>query len=179
MITYDVTPDLLDRAAALFGDRAAADDLLTTTRRAALPSPARLSAYAQGSLSWPQPDLEQALGRHLPLRRAFRAMVQAAATHHVPRARAASSEALPTREGTDCRLSLRESRAEPDQLYLVVEISGTPPEGPTTLVICDSADNMTQIALPTPRKGVVQVILDRQSDAVRMLADPQTEAYLR
>ncbi|CCQ75279.1 hypothetical protein [Magnetospira sp. QH-2] len=181
MISYQTTPDLIARATTWFQDREAADELLARAREqsTARPSPARLQAYATGRLPWPQDDLERALGSHLPLRRAYMIMVKAASSHHLPRARAASSDTLPTREGDRVRLSLRESRAEPDQLFLIVEISDRVPEGPSTLIILDSEDNSTQVALPEPRNGVAQVILDRASEAVRLLADPRSEAFIR
>jgi hypothetical protein len=142
-------------------------------------SASRLCAYASGALGTSDPALDYALDNRPSLRRAYRTLLSQVSSFHLPEALAASSDALPTREGEGCRVSLQPSRAEPDQVYVIVELTRDREAKPETLIVCDREDRTRQIALPPLRNGVAQVIVEKSSDLLIFLSDPKAEVYLR
>ena len=177
MTTYTLTPQEREAAQENFHRRDRADALMQNTGGGV--SASRLHAYAQGILTGDAQDIETALDKDAALRAAYRTMVRDAALFVLPEAMAASSDALPVRETRGCKLSLKPSRAEETQFYLIVELDDATKGEPSTLAVC-GADNRThQIALPPSRGGIIQVIVERDSDIVRLLRDPKSEAYLR
>jgi len=114
--------------------------------------------------------------------RAFqRRVMTASALYALPEARAASSGAPAARHGEGCKIRIERSRAEPDQFFVVVELSG---EGgvavmPTSLIVCDSEDRCRRFPLPAVRDGIAQLIAEADSDLMRLIGDPTTRVYLQ
>lgn len=114
--------------------------------------------------------------------RAFhRRAVAAAALYSLPEARAASSGAALARHGEGCRIRTERSRAEPDQYFVMVEVTkgDRAASSPTSLVVCDSEDRVRRFPLPVVREGVAQMIADKDSDLLRLIGDPTTKVYLK
>lgn len=121
---------------------------------------ARLYAYATDPDLPADPDLERALELNPRLQQDFRRLVEAHALFHLPRLAAAStSEAVASRTFSGGRLRLAPSRAEPDQVYLVIELSDRKLR-PKQL-FCFGREGRGRFPLPEPREGIVQLLLDR------------------
>jgi len=179
MTDYRLSPEITTQAQQQFSRLMAARKLLEPTEITQAISASRLYAYASGEIAYPQSDLDQALGQNLNLRRAYKSMMSRAAAYYLPQSLAASSDALPTREGEGCRIRLQESRAEPDQIYIIVELTRDRDGTAETLVVCGQDDRLAQIALPSPRNGIAQVIVEKNSEILTLLADPKSEAFVR
>jgi len=182
MITFTLSTEHHDVASQNFSDRLAAQTLVQNAQgltKEVRANPAQLWAYASGALTWPQADLDMQLRSSEPMRNTFRNMIEKATPFHLPQARAASSDALPQRDGKNCRLSMGPSRAEPNQLYLIVELRNVRHDTPVQLTLCNHRQEFIRIDLPTPRNGIAQILLDRSSDVVQWLSDPRTEAFVR
>jgi hypothetical protein len=159
-----------------FSELSQVDEILAGAEGGSAIAPSALFAYAQGGEN---EDVEKALAKDLALRRIYRAMVEKSASYILPEAMAASSDDIVSREGKGCRIRMEPSRAEPNQVYVIIELSGDEKVAPTTLVICDVESNCSRFPLPKVRDGVVQIIADRDADLVRLLSNPKTEAFIR
>jgi len=177
MTGYKPTDEELKSAKEVFNERLTAETLLDGERPQGAISASRLLAYARGLVTG-DGEIDTALKANANLRKAFRQMIRDAALFALPEAMAASSDELPSRETQGCKLSLKPSRAEENQLYLIVETSDFTRGSPTVLVVCGREDETSRIDLPPPRNGVMQVILERESDIVKLLIDPKSEAFL-
>ena len=124
-------------------------------------------------------DVATELLRQPKLRAVYRRLLAGAASYNVPIAMAASTDTLPVREGQGCRIRFEESMAEPDQLYVIVELTDEARSQPTALVFCDAEDHCTRFELPDWRNGIAQWIVERNSDIVRLARDPNSVAYFR
>jgi hypothetical protein len=124
-------------------------------------------------------DVAAAMLRQPRLRAVYRELLARAATFHIPESMAASTDDLAIRAGDGCRIRFEASRAEPDQIYVIVELddpSGPPPSG---LVFCDVENFCASLELTGWRNGVVQLIVERDSDILRLARDPKSMAFLR
>jgi hypothetical protein len=159
-----------------FSELSQIDEFLAPSENQSAISPSVLFAYANGAENT---NVERALGENPVLRRVYRKMLENAAVYYVPEAMAASSDNIVAREGKGCRIRMEPSRAEPNQVYVIIELSGNEKVAPTTLVVCDVESNCSRFPLPKVREGVAQIIADRDADLVRLLSDPKTEAFIR
>tara|TARA_B100000315_G_scaffold260857_1_gene326434 strand:- start:6290 stop:6835 length:546 start_codon:yes stop_codon:yes gene_type:complete len=181
MSDYKIPGDeKLQAAKQKFSELSQIDELLSSSEKLSSVSPSALFAYANGAEN---ETVEKALGENLALRRIYRDMLEKNAVYYVPEAMAASSakksDDILSREGKGCRIRMEPSRAEPNQVYVIVELSGNEKVTPTTLVVCDVEANCSRFPLPKIRDGVAQIIADRDADLVRLLSDPKTEAFIR
>lgn len=126
----------------------------------------------------PPPRMRRALDADPRLRLDLDRLLQRTANWHGPRASAASSGQLEMRTGDGFQIQMKLSRASPDQVYVLIALSGTLGRTPTTLVIRSAAGNYIKWPLPRPQSGVIQVLTDGASDALRLLRDPKSELYL-
>jgi len=111
--------------------------------------------------------------------RIFRKFLANTGPAYAPRlAAAASSGRTQTREGEGCRISLRPSRADPEQVYVVVEM--TRPEGvvPRHLFLSLPDGLFSRFDLPEPDGMVFQILAQADSGLVRGLSSPETEVFL-
>ncbi len=177
MITYTPNPKDKEAAQAEFRALSQAQDLMDAQGGGIAPS--RLWGYAQGNLQGDVNDVERALDQNPAMRKVYRNMLRGAAMFVLPEAMAAAdADTLPERTGQGCKLSLKPSRAEESQLYLIVELADTS-KTPKALVVSSEDDRTHQMNLPPSRDGIIQVIVEKNSDIVRLLKDPKSEAYLR
>ncbi len=125
--------------------------------------------------------VKQAVQDNLNIRRIYRSLLQQNAYFHIPQALAASTDEYPERHGDGCVIRLQASRAQEDQLYLIIELADQRREMPKVLSVFASADgeDMASLDLPAARNGVIQTIIDKNSDLAKLLADPKTETFLR
>ena len=99
--------------------------------------------------------------------------------YRLPEAMAASSEEYPIRHGNGCTIRMEPSRAEPDQIYVIIEITGNVDQSPRSMFVCEEDKTCTRFELPELKDGIVQFISDSQSRLIKLLMNPKTEAFLR
>lgn len=163
-------PDLV-RLRDIFTEIRAADALLRSSDGKRLNAAAVYAAAQNGGL---------APGDHArSVRRAHGRMIAEGARAALPFARAASSGAA-ARRGDGCQIRIEQSRAEPDQYFVLVELAkGLAGNEPASLVVCDGDDHCRRFPLPAARDGVAQIIADGDSDLMKLISDPASKVYLR
>jgi hypothetical protein len=164
-------------AAQRFAEREAAEHLLAEQEpQARGPGIADLYAWATDpDRSFGRAERE-ALLRDPSLRRSFSLLMQRVASVRVPAAAAASSGGLETRSGPGLRLQIVPSRADPAQVYLVLELDRD--AAPVLLLVLRDGFPAARLALPPAADGHVQLIEAADSPAVAALRDPTTELLL-
>lgn len=149
-------------------------DIATETDRIAAGD---LYGYAMGE-TVQSVRIKSALLRFPAMRRALDEMLGAQAVYAIPEAIAASTDAYPERRTNGCRLRVEVSRAEGDQVYLIIEVD----EGhamPERLTLCGLDGQVEHLDLAAPRRGAIQVMVTIGSGIPEMLKDPKTALYLR
>jgi len=126
----------------------------------------------------PPPRIRRALASDPRLRLDLDRLLQRTASWHGPRASAASSGQLETRTGDGFQIQMKSSRAAPDQVYVLIALTGALGRTPSTLVIRSAAGEYIKWPLPRAQAGVIQVLTDEASDVLRLLRDPRSELYL-
>lgn len=139
----------------------------------------RLYAIAANPGAAVPADVAEAMLGQPRLRSIYRDLLARTALFHIPEALAASTDDLPARAGEGCRIRFEESRAEPDQIYVIVELDNPADTPPSAIVFCDAENFCASLALTGWRDGIVQAIADRDSDILRLARDPKSTAYLR
>jgi hypothetical protein len=111
----------------------------------------------------------------------YRRVLADTARYTLPAARAASSGLAPARHGDGCHIRIEQSRAEPDQYFVLVEMptASFAAPAPTSLIVCDGEDLCRRFPLSAARDGVAQIIADSDSDLLRLISDPAARVYLR
>ena len=141
-------------------------------------SSSRLYAYVTSS-SGVDKELELKVQENENLRHLYWNIVGQMARYRLPEAMAASSEEYPVRHGDSCTIRMEPSRAEPDQIYVIIEITGDVDQAPRSMFVCGEDKTCARFELPELKDGIVQLISDRQSRLIKLLMDPRTEAFLR
>lgn len=126
-------------------------------------------------------DADLAIIDHEPetTRAAYLHMLDTFAIYRLPPAMAASTDTIPTRDCEGCRLRFESSRAESDQIYIIIELHDRHAGLPHILIVSDADNYCSHIALPAPRNGIIQLISQRNSPLMEMLSDPRTKVILR
>jgi hypothetical protein len=138
----------------------------------------RLYAYAV-STGREDAELERALEVDADLGEAFRRLLDRTAGHVLPRVAAASQGVITGRDGVGCHIRFQDSRAEPDQTYVIIEIADTVAEPPAHMFIVDAAGKCRKFSLPEARNGVIQFLVERDSALLSGLRDIKTEVFLK
>ncbi len=125
------------------------------------------------------PELKEALAADPRLREALMRLLSKTAGYRAPRSAAASTQLLESRHGEGFTIRLRPSRAEPLQVYVVIELLSKAAEPPKTLFITDEQDGLLKQALPEARGGTVQLLAETGSDLIQALRNPRSEVFLR
>jgi hypothetical protein len=179
MNTFDLAEGpRLERVRAAFAEIQGAESLLTPSVTGGM-SRGRLSAsqlYA-AARSGDSDMFDGAPGA----RGFYRQVLADTARYVLPAARAASSGLAPARHGDGCHIRIEQSRAEPDQYFVLVEMAkeSFAAPAPTSLIVCDGDDHCRRFPLPAARDGVAQIIADGDSDLLRLISDPAARVYLR
>ena len=129
-------------------------------------------AIASPALAWAlatndrvRDDLHRLLRRTAPLQQFSRA--------------AASTGTITTRQGAGFEMILRESRADRDQIYLIIRLGDLSHPVPATLFVLEDGAGCRKVPLPMAADGVIQMLLDVTSDLALSLRDPKTDVFLR
>ncbi len=175
MSDIKISTDNAEEAKGVFSDLRNKRRLMNAREAGAI-SASRLYKFVLGHQDEMVSDL---LGSDLALRRAYKQLLQQSAYFHIPQAIAASTDDFPERQCDGCVIRLQASRAESNQIYLIIELSDQRREMPNALSVFDADGACEVLQLPAMRNGVIQTIIDRKSDLARLLADPKTETFLR
>jgi hypothetical protein len=138
----------------------------------------RLYDYAMG-MGADTASVEQALSRNAGLRADLRALLVKVSLTHLPEVAAAGTGELESRQTDQCSIRIEPSRAEPDQVYLIIELSDLSAAMPGTLFTCTADDKTDRLELPEARDGVIQLLLDRSAPILVGLRDHSAEVFLR
>ena len=101
------------------------------------------------------------------------------ASYRCVRSAAAGTKVLESRHGEGFTIRLRPSRAEPSQVYVVIELLDRAAESPKSLFVAEQPDGLLKYALPETRGGTVQILAETESDLIRALRNPGSEVFLR
>lgn len=123
--------------------------------------------------------LAQALEADARLRNDLLRLLSKTAGYRCPRSAAAGTRALESRHGQGFTIRLRPSRAEPSQVYVVIELLDRAAETPKALFVAEHQEGLLKHALPEARGGTVQLLAETESDLIRALQDPRSEVFLR
>ena len=110
--------------------------------------------YATDSSARASTDLIRVLTTDARAREDLRCLLARVAPYQQISRAAASSGAVTTRSGSGFEMSLRESRADRDQLYLIIKLASTAAPAPGTLFVIGDGDGCRKVPLPRPINGV-------------------------
>ncbi len=123
--------------------------------------------------------LREALLRNPRLRRDLDRMLANRPVYRFRRVAAASSGEVDGREGDGFSIRLRSSRADPRHTFVNIELAAGTEKAPTMLFVCRNGDEYIKHFLPEPQGGVIQLLVETESDLVNALRDIQTEVFIR
>jgi len=168
-------------AEAIFIARESLDSLTARDRTAASPvvSFHDIYRYATDPAAAPSADMDRALAANARAREDLRCLLARVAPYRPVARAAASSGAVTTRRGTGFEITLRESRADRNQLYLIIKLASGAVTAPGTLFVIGDGEGCRKVPLPKPMDGVIQLLLDTASDLARALCNPKTDVFLR
>ena len=136
----------------------------------------RFATEGTGGMS---PELSDALAESPRLRSDLRHLLRRTAPLHLSGRAAASSATVTTRQGTEFRMTLRESHADRGQIYVTIQFGEAVMPVPSTLFVIDDKRGCRKLPLPAASAGAVQLLLEADSDLVAALRDPRTEVFMR
>ena len=94
-----------------------------------------------------------------------------------PRVRAALRPAR--RPDSGFRITLRKSRAEPSQVYIIIDLADYDGAPPSHLFVLGEEIRACKHSLPPPMGGAIQILAEDGSDIIRALEDRHSEVFLR
>lgn len=124
-------------------------------------------------------EMRKAIAADARLSKDLHRLLSKAALYRLPRLAAASSGAIAERKGEGFQITLHPSRAEPSQVYVLIELEKTARETPETLFICEGGGCYFKLALPAAQGRRIQVLAEVESDLVRALQNADSEVFLR
>ena len=139
----------------------------------------RLWRFASGEVTHDD-ELLTALRTDTKLSADFNALLQKVSWSHLPQAAAASTnEDLRLRETDLCAIRIEPSRAEPDQVYVIIELKDPDASSPGSLITSASDGSLESMELPTDQGGVIQLLLEKDNALLMALSDHSSEVFLR
>lgn len=138
-------------------------------------APSRLHAYAAGRLSFPDAEIEAALGATPALRATYQRMLKGLAVYHFEAVRAASTETVPTREVSGCRITLGEDEG---QAFVIVELPEGIKDQPHFMAVFGRDGTGQRVALPEALRGIIHFPVAAEAPLLALLRDPMSEVSL-
>lgn len=139
---------------------------------------AEIYAYATDPLAEPSRALTLGLASEPALQATLRRLLANTALGRLPQVAAASTGAVEAREGNGCRIEFKPSRADPNQLYVLIGLAEGWTRAPATLFVYSPQGNCLKVSLPAAQDGRIQLLVESESDLARALRDVATEVYL-
>ncbi|MBK19960.1 MAG: hypothetical protein CMM52_14100 [Rhodospirillaceae bacterium] len=137
-----------------------------------------LYAYATDPDLPPKQGLVQTISTNPKLRNDMRLLLERVAPMRPISRAAASSGSTTTRFGTGFQMTLRESHADRDQLYVIITLHDQACV-PNTLFVINDTEGCNRVPLPEPSDGTVQLLLGATSTLAVALRDPKTDVFMR
>ena len=172
----------IDSTREHFSDLNAMNELLDEAANSGIEasvSPGELYAFALGAVAANADKVQRALQVNANIRAAFQDFLQKVSQFHLPQAIAASTADVDVREGPQCKISIEPSQANPDQVYVIVELAGGEASQPKAMHLMGTGNSYLRVALPEFYDGIAQLIEERASEIVALLRDPDTEVFLK
>lgn len=138
-----------------------------------------LYAFANDPEREMAPELAEALASDGAFEADLLRLLDRIAAYRFPRAAAASSGPVAQRDGDLYRIALRPSRAEPSQVYIVIELADLDSVPPELIYVCRPGKPCEKHRLPIAHDGAIQILADLRSPLVEALRDGQAEVFLR
>ena len=138
----------------------------------------RLYAYALDADAELDQEIGQAITKDPRLARDFDRLLNKTSMHRLPQVIAASSGGISYREGRGCRINFRESQANPNQIFVIIELEDKAAAAPRLLFVKTAADSFQKFPLPEAVDGIIQVLEESGSDLVMGLRNIDTEIFL-
>ena len=106
----------------------------------------------------------------------YRDILTKTAKYVMQEAMAASSQEFQVRTTKDLKLSIEESKAEKEQLYVIIQQLDKRKYAPKTMHINLNTDLPPLLQeLPEPIEGIIQFIVPRNSELIELLKNPNAE----
>lgn len=140
---------------------------------------ADLYVYASDPEAEMTPALADKLARDDTFQADLLRLLDRVAAYRFPRAAAASSGPVAQRDGDLYRIALRPSRAEPSQVYIVIELADLDAVPPELIYVCRPGLPCEKHRLPVAHDGAIQILADLRSPLVEALRDGHAEVFLR
>ena len=121
-------------------------------------------------------EIAAALLADSDLRADFDLLLERTARHHLPRAAVASSGELDRRETGGLVVKLVHSRADPAQVYVLIEAEGDRDE--TALIVRTPVGKYLKELLPPPDGGTIRLLKSAENPIIKALRDPASEVFL-
>lgn len=137
-----------------------------------------LYAYANDPAHPPARDLHDALANNLALRRDLKRLLNKQALAHLPRLAAASSGEISERDGDGFTLRLRASKAQEDQIYLLIQTEDRD-DSPRLLFVEDENGMLHRLIIDDFSEGEAQILLNLQDDILKALRNVKSTVILR
>lgn len=123
-------------------------------------------------------ELSAALEADGKLREDLLRLLTKTAGYRCPRSAAAGTKPLESRHGQGFTIRLRPSRAEPSQVYVAIEVFDHAADAPKALFVAQDPEGLLKYVLPEARGGVMQILVESDSDLARALRNPRSEVFL-
>ncbi len=178
----DTTPNTTTNATERFATEAL--DTLSHVDEILTPAPGKVAfadlyAYAVDPGHEPADRLLDALDTDTGLQADFQRLLKNTARYYMPEVAAASTGALDSREVDGCKILFKSSRADPDQVYVIVEATADKTFAPEMLFVQFPDGRTRRTELGGGRDGRTQILLDRASEIAQGLMDINTEVYVK
>lgn len=134
--------------------------------------------YATDPLADLDHDQRRALARDPKLQDALERLLSKNVVYQFPRVAAASSGTVSEREGDGFRIKLKESRADADQVYIILMLDDHVEDLPVALMVKGEDGSYLKLPLPEIDGGTAQMLEASDSAIVQALRDVKTELYL-
>lgn len=124
-------------------------------------------------------ELNNILRRDPDLARDYQQLLARTSFYQFPMAAAASSGGVEARIGDGFDITLKPSRAAPNQVYVLITIKPGAIAQPKLLFVTTSDGGSLKQPLPDPLNGVIQILTEEGTPLVDALKNTKTEVYLR
>lgn len=138
-----------------------------------------LYAFAASPAARMDARLASALISMPSLRRDLDALLDRISQYRFPRVAAASGGDTGGREGDGYAIRIKPSKAEPEQVYVLVTVADPAGRYPTALFFRTGDGRYGAIALPAFVGDTAQLLAEEGSELVRALRDVDAEVFLR
>ncbi|WP_420548276.1 hypothetical protein [Curvivirga sp.] len=122
--------------------------------------------------------LQKALKQDEKLQSALDQLLSERVIYQFPRAAAASSGALASREGDGFTIQIKHSRAQSGQVYIILKMEDAFQQAPTAITLKSGQGEYLKKILPLSVDGVFQFLAEEEDDFVKTLRDAASEVFL-